>query len=352
MKPAITIALDAMGGDNAPDMVLGGLVLAKERFPSAHFLVMGEEARLAPLLRQHQLSDQTVTIRHAPHAIPSDMKPSQALRQSKQSSMRLAVEAVQSGEAGAVVSAGNTGALMAISKIVLRTAPGIDRPAMASFFPTMRGESVMLDLGANIECHTENLVQFALMGELFARIVLGLEKPKVALLNVGSEEMKGHDEVRGAAEILRSNDLGLDFHGFIEGDDIAAGTVDVVVTDGFSGNIALKTAEGTAKLYSHFLRQSFKSSFLAQVGYVFASRALTKLRMRVDPRRYNGAVLLGLNGIVVKSHGGTDALGFATAIGVAIDMAQHGFVQRVRDGLARIDSAPKTPVIAEAASDA
>ena len=341
-----------MGGDNAPDMVLGGLVLAKERFPSAHFLVMGEEARLAPLLRQHKLSDQTVTIRPAQHAIPSDMKPSQALRQSKQSSMRLAVEAVQTGEAGAVVSAGNTGALMAISKIVLRTAPGIDRPAMASFFPTMRGESVMLDLGANIECHTENLVQFALMGELFARIVLGLEKPKVALLNVGSEEMKGHDEVRGAAEILRNNDLGLDFHGFIEGDDIAAGTVDVVVTDGFSGNIALKTAEGTAKLYSHFLRQSFKSSFLAQVGYVFASRALTKLRMRVDPRRYNGAVLLGLNGIVVKSHGGTDALGFATAIGVAIDMAQHGFVQRVRDGLARIDSAPKASVIAEAASDA
>jgi len=340
-----------MGGDNAPDMVLGGLVLAKERFPSAHFLVMGEEARLAPLLRHHQLSDRTVTIRHAQHAIPSDMKPSQALRQSKQSSMRLAIEAVQTGEAGAVVSAGNTGALMAISKIVLRTAPGIDRPAMASFFPTMRGESVMLDLGANIECHTENLVQFALMGDLFARIVLGLEKPKVALLNVGSEEMKGHDEVRGAAEILRNNDL-LDFHGFIEGDDIAAGTVDVIVTDGFSGNIALKTAEGTAKLYSHFLRQSFKSSFLAQIGYVFASRALTKLRMRVDPRRYNGAVLLGLNGIAVKSHGGTDALGFATAIGVAIDMAQHGFVQRVRDGLARIDSAPKAPAIAGVTPDA
>lgn len=341
-----------MGGDNAPDMVLGGLVLAKERFPSAHFLVFGDEARLIPLLRKHQLSDKTVTIRHAAHAIPSDMKPSQALRQSKQSSMRIAVEAVQAGEAGAVVSAGNTGALMAISKIVLRTAPGIDRPAMASFFPTMRGESVMLDLGANIECDTANLVQFALMGELFARIVLGLEKPKVALLNVGSEEMKGHDEVRGAAEILRGNDLDLDFHGFIEGDDIAAGTVDVVVTDGFSGNIALKTAEGTAKLYSHFLRQSFKSSLLAQLGYVLAARALTKLRMRVDPRRYNGAVLLGLNGIVVKSHGGTDALGFATAIGVAIDMAQHGFVQRVRDGLARIDSAVNIPAIAGAPSEA
>ncbi|MEZ5648239.1 MAG: phosphate acyltransferase PlsX [Alphaproteobacteria bacterium] len=352
MKPAITIALDAMGGDQAPDMVVGGLALARERFPAAHFMVIGNEARIVPLIHKYQLSDRTVTVRHAEQAIPSDMKPSQAVRQSKQSSMRLAIEAVQAGEAGAVVSAGNTGALMAISKIVLRTAPGIDRPAMASFFPSRHGENVMLDLGANIECDAENLVQFALMGKLFAQIVLGLSNPRVGLLNVGSEEMKGHDEVRGAAEILRNNDVGLEFHGFIEGDDIAAGTVDVIVTDGFSGNIALKTAEGTAKLYTHFLRESFKSSLFARLGYILASRALNKLRVRVDPRRYNGAVLLGLNGIVVKSHGSADALGFATAIGVAIDMAQHGFVQQVRDGLARIDAAIKTPPIAVAPTQA
>jgi glycerol-3-phosphate acyltransferase PlsX len=208
--------------------------------------------------------------------------------------------------------------------------PGIDRPAMASFFPTMKGESAMLDLGANIECSAENLVQFAMMGELFARLVLGSLRPTIGLLNVGSEEMKGHEELRQAAAMLRESPLAGQFHGFIEGDDIAAGTVDVAVADGFSGNVALKSAEGTARLVTTFLREAFKSSIPAQIGYLFARFALRKLRLRLDPRRYNGAVFLGLNGNVVKSHGGSDALGFATAIGVAVDMAQYGFIASMK----------------------
>ena len=223
--------------------------------------------------------------------------------------MRLAIDAVRDGEAAGVVSAGNTGALMAMAKFVLKTLPGIDRPAIASFFPTLRGESVMLDLGANVECDADNLVQFAVMGEVFARTVLGLTQPTIGLLNVGSEEHEGpRGGARAAARSCATTNLPMQFHGFVEGDDIAAGTVDVVVTDGFTGNVALKTAEGTAELYSEFLRGAFKSSLLAQLGYLLARPALDRVRERIDPRRYNGAILLGLNGIVVKSHGGTDAL--------------------------------------------
>jgi glycerol-3-phosphate acyltransferase PlsX len=241
-----------------------------------------------------------------------------------------------------MVSAGNTGALMAMARLVLRMVPGIDRPAIASFFPTERGESVMLDLGANIECDARNLVEFAIMGDAFARAVLSIQKPAVAILNVGSEELKGHDEVKKAAAILREGSVPVHFHGFVEGDDIPAGTVDVVVTDGFSGNIALKTAEGTARLYTNFVRESFKSSLLARLGYLLSRPALRKLRKRADPRRYNGAVFLGLNGICVKSHGGTDALGFANAIGVAVEMATHGFLHRVKAELEQISTALAT----------
>jgi glycerol-3-phosphate acyltransferase PlsX len=214
--------------------------------------------------------------------------------------------------------------------------PGIDRPAMASFFPTQRGESVMLDLGANVDCDADNLVQFALMGDVFARTVLGLLQPTVGILNVGSEDLKGHDEVRTAAARLRGGGLPIRFHGFIEGDDIAAGTVDVVVTDGFTGNIALKTAEGTARLFREFMRAAFKHSLTARLGYLFAASAFKKLSERLDPGRYNGAVFLGLEGICVKSHGSSTALGFASAIGVAVDMKQNGFRDKIRDGVAAL----------------
>jgi glycerol-3-phosphate acyltransferase PlsX len=242
-----------------------------------------------------------------------------------------------------MVSAGNTGALMAMSKFALKTLPGIDRPAIATFFPTRRGESVMLDLGANVECDVENLVQFALMGEVFARTVLGVSRPSVALLNIGSEELKGNDAVRGAAARLRAPGSPINFVGYVEGDDIGAGSADVIVTDGFTGNVALKTAEGTAKLFLEFVRAAFASSTLAKIGYVFAKPALQKLRERLDVRRYNGAVFLGLDGIAVKSHGGTDELGFASAIAVGADMVINGFLDKIRDDIARMSAVADLP---------
>tara|TARA_B100000676_G_C17851377_1_gene718289 strand:- start:159 stop:950 length:792 start_codon:yes stop_codon:yes gene_type:complete len=247
--------------------------------------------------------------------------------------MRLAINAVADGEAASVVSAGNTGALMAIAKFVLKTLPGIDRPAITAFYPTRNGEACMLDLGANLQCDAKNLVQFAVMGEVFARTVLGIGTPTIGLLNVGVEELKGHEEIREASAILRSTDLPGEFVGFVEGDDIAAGTVDVVVTDGFTGNVALKTAEGMIKLYAGFLKDAFQGSLIARLGYLLAKREITNLRARTDPRRYNGAMLLGLNGIVVKSHGGTDGFGFASAIEVAADMATHQFLQKITDDI-------------------
>jgi len=326
----LTIVLDAMGGDNAPRSVVRGANIARKRFPNVDFLIVGDEARLAPMLKRLAKLRRVSTIVHAPDRVGADDKPAQALRAGRNSSMRIAIDQVRGGKAQGIVSAGNTGALMAMAKVVLRTLPGIDRPAMASFFPTMKGESVMLDLGANIECSAENLVQFAVMGEHFARMVLGSLKPTVGLLNVGSEEQKGHEELRQAAAMLREGRHPIEFHGFIEGDDIAKGTVDVVVADGFSGNVAIKSAEGTARLVSDFLRHTFRSSILAMIGYIFARHALRKLRARLDPRRYNGAVFLGVNGIVVKGHGSSDALGFATAIGVAVDMVQYGFIASMK----------------------
>jgi glycerol-3-phosphate acyltransferase PlsX len=338
-----------MGGDAAPSMPVLGCERASERFPFVEFVLHGDEAQLAPLIAKTKYLKSRSRVVHTPDIVPSDMKPSVALRAGRRSSMRLSIDAVKDGTAAGVVSAGNTGAMMAMAKIALRMLPGIDRPAIASFFPTSKGESVMLDLGANVECDANNLVQFALMGEVFARTVLGLTHPSVGLLNVGSEEMKGHDELRAAAAILRETHLPIRFHGFIEGDDVPAGTVDVVVTDGFTGNIALKIAEGTAKLYSGFLKGAFASSFLAKIGYVFAKSALAKVRMRTDPRRYNGAMFVGVNGIVVKSHGGTDALGFANAIGVAVDMATHGFNDKIKAELARLGVTAPAPAV-EAAS--
>ncbi len=336
MSGGITIALDAMGGEQAPSMVLKGADMALQRYPDLRFMLFGQEDALRPMLAKLPRLAVAVTLHHTSEVVLDDAKPSLALRGGRQSSMRLAIDAVADGRADGVVSAGNTGALMAMAKFVLKTLPGIDRPAIASFFPTRRGESVMLDLGANVECDAENLVQFALLGDAFARTVLGLVEPTVGLLNVGSEDLKGNDAVRAASLRLRGALTPIRFYGFIEGDDIAAGTVDVVVTDGFTGNIAVKTAEGTAKLFSEFLFAAFHHSPMARVGYLFARGALRKLRIRIDPRRYNGAVFLGLGGIAVKSHGSTDALGFANAIGLAADMKLNGFLDKTRDDLARL----------------
>nr|WP_282183234.1 phosphate acyltransferase PlsX [Niveispirillum sp. SYP-B3756] len=345
------IALDAMGGDHAPDMVVAGADLARERCSNVEFLFVGDEARINALLDRHPALKSISTVRHTPDFVAMDAKPSVALRAGRSSSMRLAIDAVAAGEAACVVSAGNTGALMAIAKFVLKTLPGIDRPAIASIFPTLRGESVMLDMGANLECDADNLVQFAVMGTVFSRTVLGLLEPSIGLLNVGSEEQKGHESIREAAAALRDTPLARNFHGFVEGNDIAAGTVDVIVTDGFTGNVALKAAEGTAKLYSEFLKRTFASSLLAKLGYLLARGAFGKLRLRMDPRRYNGAMFLGLRGICVKSHGGTDAIGFSNAIAVAADMANHGFNDKIRDQLAVLQAALAASAAAKVEAD-
>jgi glycerol-3-phosphate acyltransferase PlsX len=324
-----------MGGDHAPAIVVEGAALARERYPEIKFIFFGDEAKVAPLISAHPILRLCSELRHTPDKIEADLKPSLALRQGRNSSMRLAINAVAEGEASCVVSAGNTGALMAMAKFVLRTLPGIDRPAIATMLPTITGEVVMLDLGANIECDAENLVQFALMGAIFCRTVLGRAEPTIGLLNIGTEELKGHDEVRIAASILRERPIPGRLFGFVEGNDITAGTVDVVVTDGFSGNIALKSIEGAAHLMSHFLRQALSSSLISRLGYLLSHGALKQLKSRLDPRRYNGAMFLGLQGICVKSHGGTDGEGFANAIGVAHDLATRGFNERIAEEMAR-----------------
>jgi glycerol-3-phosphate acyltransferase PlsX len=335
-----------MGGDNAPDIVIAGADMARRRHPDVRFMMFGDEARIAPLLEKRGGLRPLVSLHHTDIAIGGDAKPSVALRTGRNSSMRLAIDAVAAGQADCVVSAGNTGALMAMAKVVLKTLPGIHRPAIGSFIPTMRGESVMLDLGANIECDADNLVQFAVMGAIFARTALGIPEPTIGLLNVGAEELKGHEALRTAAERLRSIPLPGRFHGFIEGNDIPAGTVDVIVTDGFTGNVALKLAEGMGKLYSGFLQRTFQSSPMARVGYLMARGAFRNLRARVDPRRYNGGMFLGLSGVCVKSHGGIDAFGFANAIGVAVDLASEGFNDRIGEELQRLSVAAAPATIA------
>ncbi|AFX99039.1 fatty acid/phospholipid synthesis protein PlsX [Candidatus Endolissoclinum faulkneri L2] len=324
-----------MGGDQAPEMIIQGVDIALERSPDLKIILVGDKALILSLLKTtKRLKKHLPEIIHTKKAIADEDKPSVALRQGQGSSMRLAIDLVGNDKADCVVSAGNTGALMALSKKVLRLMPGIDRPAIAGFFPTKRGESVMLDLGANIACDAKNLVQFSIMGQIFVRTVLGLKRPVVGILNVGIEGQKGNTCVREAAATLqRMTNMPFEFYGFVEGDDIPAGTVDVVVTDGFSGNIALKTAEGTSELISQFLRDAFHNSLLSKIGYLLARSAVGQLRQRIDPRRYNGAMVLGLNGIAVKSHGSTDALGFANAIGVAADMKRYRFLEKVREEL-------------------
>lgn len=322
-----------MGGDDAPGVVIQGAEIARERYPEARFLLFGREDAIKPLLEAHSALARASEIIHTDDVVDAEDKPGHALRRRRDSSMAQAIAAVRDKSADVVVSAGNTGALMALAKFTLRTLQDIDRPALASLMPTYRGESVMLDLGANAECNADNLVEFAVMGAAFARAVLGLERPSVGLLNIGEEELKGNEIVRDAAATLRNSSLPLDFTGFLEGDKIGAGAVDVVVTDGFTGNVALKTAEGTAKLIAHLLEDAFLSSLPAKLGYLLARAGLGGLKAHLDPNNHNGAVMLGLTGLVVKSHGGANANGLATAIGVAVDMVRHDLIHLITEDL-------------------
>ena len=337
MPQKMIIALDAMGGDAGPEVVIPGAALAAERHPEIGFLLYGDAERIRPLVEKHFRLQARSEIRHAEISVAMDDKPSQALRRGRnKSGMWLAIDSVSRGEAQAVVSAGNTGALMAMSRFILRTLPGIQRPAIAAIWPTERGESVVLDVGATVGADAHQLLEFAIMGEAMASCLFGIEHPTVGLLNIGVEEVKGNEHVKEAARMLRELKLPLRYEGFVEGDDIGKGKVDVVVTEGFTGNVALKTAEGTAKQITGFLRSAMKSSLMSKIGAVFAAGAFNALRERLDPRKHNGGVFLGLKGVVVKSHGGTDALGFATAIDVAVDMVKNGLTARIAADVAEI----------------
>jgi glycerol-3-phosphate acyltransferase PlsX len=338
MTSNLTIALDAMGGDLGPAVVLPGADRAAQRHPEWRFLLFGDSAKLIPLLETYPRLKAVSVIRHSDVAVRMDDKPSQALRHGRgKSSMWQAIDAVRTGDAQAAVSAGNTGALMAMSRFVLKTLPGISRPAIAAIWPTLKGESIVLDVGATIGADASQLVEFAIMGEAMARCLFGLARPTVGLLNIGVEEIKGLEQVKDAARLLREMKLPMEYAGFVEGDDIGKGTVDVVVTEGFTGNIALKAAEGTAKQVATYLKLVLNRTLLSKLGAVLARGAFNALKDRMDPRKHNGGVFAGLNGIVVKSHGGTDALGFATAIDVAIEMVRNGLVAKIAEDVAEVN---------------
>jgi phosphate acyltransferase len=329
------IAIDAMGGDTGPVAMIAGAARARRRDHELEFVIYGDERRVEAELDHHPQLKPHVTVVHAAEEIVPSEKPSQAIRRARTTSMGMAINAVKEHKAASALSGGNTGALMAMSKLALRTMPGIDRPALAALLPTL-GETdvVMLDLGANTECDAQNLVQFAVMGSAYARTVLGLARPRVKLLNIGTEELKGTDELKEAAGLLREADyLPLRFDGFTEGDQLSRGQVDVVVTDGFSGNIALKTAEGTARFVTDLLRRAFKSSFRSKAGFALSRPALNLLKVQLDPNNHNGAVFLGLNGLVVKSHGGANPKGVANAIGVAARMVRNDITRKIGDDL-------------------
>src|SRR5215470_13978493 len=336
MGAPVTIALDAMGGDHGPSVVVPAAGTALIRHPDMRFLLVGDSARIEPELASHEALAKKATVIHTDVAVAMDANPSQALRKGRwKSSMWLALEAVRDGRADAAVSAGNTGALMAMAKFCLKTIVGIDRPAIAAIWPTVEAECIVLDVGATVGADSRQLVEFALMGAAMARALFGMERPTVGLLNIGVEEVKGLDEIKAAATALKDTPLPIEFRGFVEGDEIGPGAADVVVTDGFTGNIALKTAEGTAKQIGAYLRAAMGRSFLAKLGAVLAQGAFRALKEKMDPRQLNGGIFLGLNGIVVKSHGGTDATGFASAVDVAYDMASSGVVTRLAGDVAR-----------------
>ncbi|MEQ1937168.1 phosphate acyltransferase PlsX [Mesorhizobium sp. CN5-321] len=331
----IRISIDAMGGDHGPNVVIPALMTVATRRPDIRFIIYGLEDQVRPELAKFpQLAEKSEFV-HCEVAVKMDEKPSAALRHGRwKSSMWKAIEAVKSDTSDACVSAGNTGALMAMSKFCLRTMASIDRPAIAAIWPTLRSESVVLDVGATIGADSHQLVDFAILGAAMARSVFGIDRPTVGLLNVGVEEVKGQEEVKDAGRMLREADLGsMTYRGFVEGDDIGKGTVDVVVTEGFSGNIALKTAEGTARQIAGYLRSAMRRTLMARIGYIFAKSAFNALRDKMDVSRANGGVFLGLNGIVVKSHGGADSEGFAAAVELAYDMVRNRILDRIEADL-------------------
>jgi glycerol-3-phosphate acyltransferase PlsX len=335
MPKKVRIALDAMGGDHGPAVVVPGAEIALGRHPDSEFILFGDRAKIDPLLAAHPRLRDASRVVHTDVAVRMDDKPSQALRSGRwKSSMWLAIDAVKKGEADVAVSAGNTGALMAMAKFNLKTLPGIERPAIAALWPTVRGESVVLDLGASIGADAEHLVDMAVMGSAMARVLFDLDRPTVGLLNIGVEEIKGLEPVREAGRILREDPPPhLEYVGFVEGDDIGKGTANVVVTEGFAGNIALKTAEGTARQFADYLKDAMSRSLLAKIGYLLASGAFRMLREKMDPRRANGGVFLGLNGVVIKSHGGTDPEGFAAAIDMGYDMVRYELLAKIGETL-------------------
>ena len=335
----VRIAVDAMGGDFGPEIIIPALDMTLKAGSNISFLIFGDEKKITPYLKKHKSLKEHTEIHHTDKMVQNAEKPAAALRASKGSSMRMAIEAVKSGEADAVVSAGNTGALMAVAKIVLKMVPGIHRPAIASVMPGIHGDTIMLDLGANMLVDAENLVQFAILGSAFARANgknNQKDKPTVGLLNMGTEETKGPDHVRRAAEILSRVDFPGTYKGFVEGNDITNGTVDVIVSDGYAGNIALKTAEGVGTLASHSLKKALTSDPLAMLGGLFAYFAFKKMRRQMDPRLYNGGIFLGLNGICVKSHGGADSIGFSSAVTLAARLARQGYTEHVTRDIAHL----------------
>ncbi|SDA36560.1 phosphate acyltransferase PlsX [Sphingomonas sp. NFR15] len=338
------IAVDAMGGDEGLAVMLAGVARARRQFEGQgsdlRFILVGDEAAITHGLKNHPNLTAHSEIVHAPEVVGSSDKPSQAIRRAKTTSMGVAIDMVKQGRAAAAVSSGNTGALMAMAKLSLRTMPGIDRPALAAMMPSLgENDVVVLDLGANTECTARNLVQFAVMGAAYARTTLDLQSPRVALLNIGSEDQKGTDEIRDAAQTLRlATHLPMSFTGFIEGDRLSRGEVDVIVCDGFSGNIALKTAEGTARFVADLLRRAFKSSMRSKIGFLISKPATDLLRHHLDPNNHNGAVFLGLNGLVLKSHGGANEIGVATAIGVAAKMVRDDLTRRIAEDLGNFEA--------------
>jgi phosphate acyltransferase len=337
MPQKVRIALDAMGGDVGAAVVIPGAAVSLVRHPDTEFLLFGDSALIEAQLARHPALKAASRVVHTDVAVGNDDKPSQALRRGrKTSSMWLAIDAVKKGEADVAISAGNTGALAAMARFCLRMLPGIDRPALAAIWPTARGESVVLDLGATIGGDAQHLVALSVMGSAMASVLFNLERPTVGLLNIGVEEMKGHEEIRDAAELLRAMKLPqLNYIGFVEGDGISKGAADVIVTEGFSGNIALKATEGAARQITDFLRSAMASSWRSRVGYLFARNAFRALRDKLDPSRSNGSLLLGLNGIVVKSHGGTDAEGFAYAVDVGYEMVRYDLLTKINQMLNR-----------------
>jgi len=335
----IVLAIDAMGGDHAPNAVIeaANLVLEDKSCKDVYFKIFGKKDKIIPLLKKFPKLINSSKLVHADQVVSNDEIPSSAIRNCKKSSMQMAINAVKSQDAHAVVSAGNTGALMAMSTITLRTLPQIHRPAIITFLPSEKGRVAVLDLGANVESDANNLYQFAIMGEVFVKILEKKEKPSIGLLNIGSEEIKGPDSVKLAYSLLKNSTVPINFVGYVEGNDVASGEIDVVVTDGFTGNILLKSISGYAKVYVHFMKKAFTSSLLSKLHYLFSKPSLNKLSKSLDSRMYNGAMLIGLNGVVVKSHGSMDSVGIANAIKTAYNLSKNNINEQICEEIIQSD---------------